>query len=183
MDAQKIIDDWIVLNNTETCLLFSGLTCRRLPPFPDDVEWLIIRWMTLEELPAIPDSVKRLVLWGVKVDELPPVPYDLEYLALAKTSIRILPRLPGIMNRWKKTSCQVYIQDCNYLLIPYRGQYSYEYAKLWNWWWTEQPASRLRSTRRCNLIKDELMNVTWHPSYFHEWCLDWKEQVEWGSVC
>lgn len=154
--AQKIIDDWTALQNTKACLLLSGLTCRRLPPFPSNVEWIVIRWMTLDALPAIPDSVRRFVLWGVNVDEVPALPNELEYLALAHTSVRILPRMP-CMNRWIRFTCQLYIADCPRLLIPYTGQFSYEYAALWGQWWGEQPAARQRTTQRCATIKDELL--------------------------
>lgn len=181
MDAQTLFDNWKSLNNTEACLLLSGLTCHRLPPFPEEVEWIIIRHMTLDEVPAIPDSVKRLVLWDVKVDELPSVPYDLEFLTLARTSIRILPPLYGMANRWKKTSCQLYLQDNPRLLFSRGNMFSYEYANIWNNWWAEQPVVRLRSLDRCATIKDELLAVTWEPTYFRDWCLDWKEQVEWGG--
>jgi hypothetical protein len=38
-------------------------------------------------------------------------------------------------------------------------------------WYKEQKA-------KCEVFKEELMAVTWHPDRFFSWCLDWKEKEE-----
>lgn len=180
--AQPIIDDWVNKNDTEACLLLIGLTCRRLPPFPEGVKWIIIRNMTLDELPPIPESVIRLVLWCVKLDELPPVPYNLENLVLAYTTLRILPRMPCV-NRWKHYTCQLYMYSNPNLLIPRGNLFSYEYAELWNEWWLEQGVARQRAHNRCAVIKDELLAVAWTADRVQKWCVEVGGLRDWNSVC
>lgn len=42
----------------------------------------------------------------------------------------------------------------------------------------EQNAAPARAHDKCQQIKDELMQVAWHPDYFYDWCLDIQEQQE-----
>jgi hypothetical protein len=176
-----VIDEWRAKNNPTACLIFSELTCRRLPPFPEGVKWISIWNMTLDELPPIPESVTRLTLWHVRLDELPPLPYNLEVLALAYTTLRILPRMP-CMNKWKHYTCQLYTHENPNLLIPRGNLFSYEYADLWNQWWSEQEVSQLRVTKRCVTIKDELLAVTWHTDRIRDWCVEVGGLRDWDSV-
>jgi len=97
--ANKIIDDWIKLNDSNITLNLNKLGLTSLPTLPPNVVKLECIYNNLTSLPDLPNSLTELYCHHNKLTHLPDLPSTLKILYCNYNEITSLPELPHSLEK------------------------------------------------------------------------------------
>ncbi len=158
-----------------------------MPPLPDNVVILKCDYNQLTQLPAkLPSSLKVLMCSNNKLTSLPDtLPSTLIYIDISKNKLESLPEMlfrlklkrfilngnPIFENSLPSEELRDYFRECH---TEIHINELMSYIRVYNMILAMQNANQ-----QLKEIKQELIEKTWHPERFVQWCLDRNEQAEW----
>ncbi len=185
--------------------LYAGFTkLTSLPPLPQTLVRLHVCQTKLTSLPPLPPNLRELSASNTPLALLPDLPNSLQWLECSSTNIQIIPALPPnlyflacsyleieTLPPLPSTLSFLYCHTCPNLLIESEvGETVQEYEARWKpireiieiqRKQREERETLERNTNRCKQIKEMLMEKTWHPDRYLQWCIDEEERIEWLS--
>ncbi len=164
-----------------------------LPILPSNLQTLDCSYSPIKSFPLLPPNLKGLCISYCKITNIPTLPKMLKFLECVGLLLQEFPTLPSSITlaslpdndfqQVKKRFIHFHYQE-NYL--GYNRVHSYnihkictymnpqEYSTLWQNKF--EARKKRRTNRRCRIVKEELMEKTWHPNRYKKWCLDEEEK-------